>query len=362
MRYLIFLGHPAHFHLFRYIIPALEANGHQVKVLIRNKDILETLCQRAGMQYTNVLPEQRGRSVFSLALSYWRKYWRISKIIRQFKPSLLLGSEPSMVHLGRLFSIPSIIFSEDDVSIIPQFAKVTYPFTDALLSPLSCNAGKWEYKKTGYNSFHKLAYLHPSVFVPDRREVAELGTGNFFILRFAGLSAYHDTNRTGITREIAKKLIELLKPHGKICITAERVLEPEFEQYRLAIDPLKIHHAMSFASLYIGDSQSMAVEAALLGTPGIRFNDFAGEIGVLNELEQVYGLTYGIKTAYPEQLYARVENLLQNPRLKDEFSEKRKRLLADKINAHAFFMWFIQNFPASQKEMKSNPSYQYQFK
>lgn len=362
MRYLIFLGHPAHFHLFKYMIEGLQANGHEVKVLIRNKDILESLCQTSKISYLNVLPEQRGKSVFSLAQSYWRKYVRISKIIRKFKPTLLLGSEPSLVHLGKWFRIPSFIFSEDDAAIIPQFAKITYPFVNVILSPESCNAGKWENKKTGYNGFHKLSYLHPKVFTPNRSAIAGLGEGDYFILRFAQLSAYHDTHKTGITAEIARKLIALLEPYGNIYITSERALEPEFEKYRLSIDPLKIHHAMSFARLYIGDSQSMAVEAALLGTPGIRFNDFAGEIGVLNELEQVYGLTYSIKTTEPQKLYDTVQHLLSDEHLQERFKEKRKRLLSDKINVYEFFMWFIQNYPQSSAKMKSNPEYQYTFK
>lgn len=361
MRYLIFLGHPAHFHLFKFMIPKLKSDGHEVVVLIRNKDILESLCKEANLDYTNVLPEQRGKSIWSLALSYWRKYIRISKIIRSYKPTLLLGSEPSLVHLGKLFKIPSIIFSEDDVAIIPQFAKITYPFVDTILSPQSCNAQKWEYKKIGYNSFHKMAYLHPSVFKPNQEEVKELGE-SYFILRFAQLSAYHDTNKTGITKEIAKKLIALLEPHGKIYITAERELEPEFEQYRLTLNPLKIHHALSFAKLYIGDSQSMAVEAALLGTPGIRFNDFAGEIGVLNELESHYGLTVGIKTTHPEKLYDTVADYLKNKDLKNEFSEKRKKLLNEKINVFDFFIWFIEHYPQSHQQLKANMDYQLNFK
>jgi predicted glycosyltransferase len=362
MRYLIFLGHPAHFHLFRFIIGALQKNGHEVKVLIRNKDILEELCERSGLVYTNVLPEQRGKGLSSLALSYARKYRRISKIIREFKPALLLGSEPSLVHLGKFYNIPSIIFSEDDAAIIQKFAKITYPLTDVILSPATCNAGKWEYKKIGYNGFHKLTYLHPSVFVPNRNEIAELGQEDFFILRFAQLHAYHDTNRSGITKAIAERLIEILKPHGKIYITSERELEPELEPYRLAIDPLKIHHALSFAKLYIGDSQSMAVEAALLGTPGIRFNDFAGEIGVLNELEQTYGLTHSIKTTEPEKLFSLTEDLLSDQQLKETFGARRKKLLDEKINVFEFFMWFIQNYPESKSKMRSDMDYQYQFK
>lgn len=362
MRYLIFLGHPAHFHLFRFMVGALQKNGHEVKVLIRNKDILEDLCKRSGLTCTNVLPEQRGKGLSSLALSYARKYRRISKIIRDFKPGLLLGSEPSLVHLGKFYNIPSIVFSEDDAAIIQKFAKITYPFTDVILSPASCNAGKWEYKKIGYNGFHKLTYLHPAVFVPNRNEIRELGEGDFFILRFAQLSAYHDTNRSGINKDIAARLIEILKPHGRIYITSERELEPEFERYRLAIDPLKIHHALSFAKLYIGDSQSMAVEAALLGTPGIRFNDFAGEIGVLNELEQVYGLTHSVKTTEPGKLFSLAESLLSDHDLKQSFRQKQKKLLDEKINVFEFFLWFIQHYPESKQQMRTDMYYQYRFK
>ena len=42
---------------------------------------------------------------------------------------------------------------------------------------------------------------------------------------------------------------------------------------------------MAFASLYIGDSQTMAAEAGVLGVPFVRFNDFVGRIGYLRELE-----------------------------------------------------------------------------
>lgn len=70
---------------------------------------------------------------------------------------------------------------------------------------------------------------------------------------------------------------------------------------------MHIHHAMAFAKMYIGDSQTMAAEAAVLGTPSIRFNDFVGEIGYLEELENTYQLTFGIMTSDRE-------NLLKNKR------------------------------------------------
>lgn len=362
MNYLIFLGHPAHYHLFKNIILELERKQHHVKVLIRSKDILEELCLNQGIEYLNILPEGRGRGRISLARSYLRKYVRISSVIRTFKPDLLLGSEPSLTHLGKLFSIPSFVFSEDDVAIIPQFARIAYPFVDAILSPDSCDAGKWKEKKVGYNGFHKLAYLHPAVFSPSIDQAGPAFQSDYFILRFAELAAYHDTNRTGITDEIARKLIRLLEPHGTVYITSERKLPDEFEPYRLSIDPLIIHHVLAFAKMYIGDSQSMAVEAALLGTPGIRFNDFSGEIGVLNELEYTYQLTSSFKANQQDKFMAKVEQMLNNKNLGIEYRNKQVCLLADKINVLQFFVWFIENYPVSASIMKTNPDYQNTFR
>ena len=116
----------------------------------------------------------------------------------------------------------------------------------------------------------------------------------FFIMRFASLNAHHDSGIKGINTEIAQRLIDILAPHGSIYITSERPLEPQFEKYRIRINPLDMHHVMAFASLYIGDSQTMAAEAGVLGVPFVRFNDFVGRIGYLRELEDVYRLGFGV--------------------------------------------------------------------
>lgn len=363
MRYLIFLGHPAHFHLFKNLNSELKSRGHQVKVLIRTKDILEDLCRESGIEVENVLPEVRKKSIFSILKSYLLKYKRISRVIKNFKPDLLMGSEPSLTHLGWYYKIPSFVFSEDDAKVIPQFAKIAYPFVDVIISPSTCNAGKWEFKKIGYEGYHKMAYLHPSVFTPDKNFIKGVNCDQkYFVLRFAELNAYHDTNRSGIASNIAKDIVNLLKQFGTIYITSERKLEPELEEYRLKINPLHIHHLLAYATVYIGDSQSMAVESALLGTPCIRFNDFAGEIGVLNELESKYGLTHGFKTSQSEKMFAKLKELLDNPNLKEEYKNKRQRMLSEKINVFLYFLWFIENYPESRKIMKEDPKYQYKFK
>ena len=158
-----------------------------------------------------------------------------------------------------------------------------------------------------------------------------------------------------MNNDIARKIIQRLEKLGNVYISSERELHEEFEKYRLNINPLDIHHLMAFATLYIGDSQSMSVEAAMLGTPSVRFNDFAGKISVLNELETKYQLTYGIHSSEPEKLFAKLDELLVLPDLKTVFQQRRQKMLADKIDVTAFFSWFIENYPDSANVMRSNP-------
>jgi predicted glycosyltransferase len=47
----------------------------------------------------------------------------------------------------------------------------------------------------------------------------------------------------------------------------------------------------------------MAVEAAMLGTPSVRFSSFSGKIRVLEELEHTYKLTVGILPSEPRSYF-----------------------------------------------------------
>lgn len=336
------LGHPAHYHLYKHTIANLQHDGHRVYVLIKKKDILEDLLKEAGMPYVNILPSGK-RSAFSLMLRVCRVFW----FALRHHVDVLVGSTPEVAQVGWLLRRRSVIMAEDDAAIVPQFIKAVRPFVDRYLSPDSCNNGVLEPKTTHYPGFHKLAYLHPNRFTPDEKVVDGYFSSKepYFLLRFAQLKAYHDVSARakGFDKDTALRLVQLLKPFGRVCISSERPLEPELEPYRLAINPLDIHHIMAFAKLYIGDSQSMAVEAAMLGVPGVRFNDFAGKIGVLDELENKYELTYGIPSSEPQRMFAKVEELLVIPDLKEVFQQRRQRMLSDKIDVTSFYTQFIEN-------------------
>lgn len=126
-------------------------------------------------------------------------------------------------------------------------------------------------------------------------------------------------------------------------------------------NPLDMHHVMAFASLYIGDSQTMAAEAGVLGVPFVRFNDFVGRIGYLRELEDKYELGYGIKASAEgsvEKLCDRVEALvaMKVGERKATFAARRQQMLGDKIDSAKFLTWFIENYPQSAEQTKKADS------
>ena len=129
-----------------------------------------------------------------------------------------------------------------------------------------------------------------------------------------------------------------------------------------------MHHVMAFASLYIGDSQTMAAEAGVLGVPFVRFNDFVGRIGYLRELEDTYHLGFGIKASAPgsvDHLCARVSDLVSLPASERHttFATRRATMLSDKIDCAQFLTWFIENYPQSVAETRTaTPDFWKKFK
>lgn len=366
MNVLIQLSHPAHFHLYKNVAKNLMDDGHKVFIMIKTKDILEDLLKQSGLPYYNILKEAHRKNKFGFLWDMLVRDWRMLRFVKKNKIDLLTGSTVEVAQVGWLTGKARVNTGEDDMRIVPLFQKIAGPFIQTMLSPVSCDNWKLEPKSIKYAGYHKLAYLHPNQFRPEKSVVEKYFSTErpYFVLRFAKLKAYHDieSDAHGINTEIAQRLIDMLLPHGDVYITAERELEPQFEKYRLHIDPLDIHHVLAFAKLYIGDSQSMAVEAAMLGTPSLRFNDFAGRIGVLEELEHTYKLTCAISPSEPQRLYDKVAELLAMPDMGDAFQQRRLKMLSEKIDVTAFFTWFIENYPESRKTMRENPDYQWRFK
>lgn len=361
MNIIIDINHPAHVHLMRNVYKMLVEKGHEMLVVVKEIPSAMKLLDLYGIPYINIGKKDDAIGKKGLdQLAYDR---RLLNIVRKHHIDLGVGSSINIPHVSKLSRIKSIILDDDDDEVEPLFVKFGHPFADVILSPIDTPRKS---KKTIYvNTYHELSYLHPNRFKPDPTVLKDAGVEEgeaYFILRFNAFKAHHDVGVVGLTIENKRHLVDYLCSKGKVFITTERDIDDEFKPYQLKVSPEKAHSLIYYATMLVGDSQTMTSEAAVLGTPAIRCNTFVGRIHYLEEEEHKYGLTYGFRPDHSEEMFQKIEELLSMPDLKEEWQRRRQEMLSEKIDYASFLTWFIENYPDSQKIMKDDPNYQFRFK
>jgi len=355
------INHPAHVHLYRNVYKMLVEKGHEVLVVVKEIPSAMKLLDLYGIPYVSI--GKKDDAIGKKGLDQLVFDRRLLKLVRQHHVDLGVGSSINIPHVSKLSRIKSIILDDDDDEVEPLFVKFGHPFADVILSPIDTPRRS---KKTVYvNAYHELAYLHPNRFQPDPSVLKDAGVEEgeaYFILRFNAFKAHHDVGVVGLTIENKRRLVDYLCSKGKVFITTERDIDDEFKPYQLKVSPERAHSLIYYATMLVGDSQTMTSEAAVLGTPAIRCNTFVGRIHYLEEEEHKYGLTYGFRPNHSEEMFQKIEELLSMPDLKEEWQRRRQNMLSEKIDYASFLTWFIENYPDSQKLMKDNPNYQFRFK
>ncbi len=365
MNILFYFGHPAQYLFVRETIKRLsQSNRHRIQILIKTKDVLEDLLRNDGMEYTNILPQVRGNSRASIALSLLKRTFSMLPIVTKFKPDLLVGTDATIAQLGKLLNINRITITEDDYEAIKNLADLAYPFTQTILCPSVCGVGNWDTKKVGYDGYMKLGYLHPAVFTVNNDVLKKYGFGKKYILvRLSQLNAHHDFGIKGLNETLLDTIIQMAESASyQVFVSAEGGGDDKYEKYKLSINPNDMHHVLANAHVLICDSQSMTMEAAMLGVPSLRYSGFVGKISVLEELEHTYQLTIGVAQGEDVQLVKHFHRMLSDNDIKEKYQAKRAKMLADKIDVTEFMVWFIENYPRSKDQMKENPAIQNQFK
>lgn len=360
MNILVHISHPAHFYLFKNVYFQL-IKRHRVFVTVNDNRTLIYFLE--NLQIPHILVGKKQDTILGKAWSVAKQDFKILRLVLKNKIQIGLSSGIVLSHVSTFTKMKSFVFDDDDDDVEPLFVKYGHPFSDAVLTPSAIKKRRVK-KAIYYSGYHELAYLHPNQFQPDTSVLNEVGLKQgdpFFIMRFNVFKAHHDIGINGLTLEQKLILINLLKPHGKVFITTEREIEPELKPYQMKVSPENAHSLMSFATLFLGDSQTMTSEAAVLGTPAIKCNSFAGRLSVPNQLEK-YGLCFSFLPEKFDEMVLKVKSLLHKPNLKAEWQIKKEKMLEDKIDVTAFMVWFIENYPESETIIKQNYDYQDRFK
>jgi predicted glycosyltransferase len=337
---LFLINTPAQAHTWKNIIYKLREHGYSINVLARNYGQTLELLDRFGIEYKSfktIKSRYLKNIVILLHISHG------VKLAFYTRPNLIVGFGVDAALLGFILRKKSLILTDDDPLHLEN--RIIKMFANTIITPSSFREylGKKHIRKPIYK---ELAYLHPNHFKADPSIFNDLKINpdaKYVIFRFNVFDAGHDINRHGFSISDKARLVAELQKYAHVFISPEDQLPDELEQYRLPINSDRIHDALFFAQMLVTDSQTMTTEAAVLGTPVVRCNSFVGPNDASNylELEEKYGMIYSFQNS--EYAIKKSLELIQQKNIKQDWEEKRHRLLGDKVDVTQFMVNFIEN-------------------
>jgi uncharacterized protein len=348
---IIEVGHPAHVHQFKYLYSELSRLNWDVKFVAKDKDIVIYLLDHYKLPYFTLVKTATG--VVKKILSIPAIDYRYNKIVRSFKPDLIISRvSPYSSHVSFINGIKHICFT--DTENVELLDIISVPFANYIFTSenFKRNYGK---KQIRYAGSHELAYLHPNRFMPNPSVLEELDIKNnqpFSIVRFVNWSAHHDIGQKGFSLENKIHLVNELQKDSRVFITSEGEIPDKLKGYKIKVAPEKMHDLLYYASLFFGESSTMAEEAAVLGTPSVYVSSSAHLFGIIEELQNAKLLNY----FHPNDFKAAIDfavNILGKANIKDNYHEHLKRYLQTKVDVTEFMVRLVDGFPKSINKLNA---------
>jgi predicted glycosyltransferase len=346
MKILFDIVHPAHVHFFKHMIHALRQRGHVIAIVAREKDVTSSLLDRLGLDHDTI--GRAGRKThFGQLTELVRRDLELARFAHRFRAGLIVTRNPAGVQAARIAGIKGI-FDTDDGSAAGIHFRAARPFAHYLTSP-DCLPEDWGRRHVKYQGYKQSAYLHPDHFKPNPNVLKDLGLdagARYFVVRFVAMHASHDDGESGMPAEVKRIALDRLQRRGKVFLSCEGGVPREWEHLAFRLAPDRLHDLLAFASLVVGDSQTIAAEAAVLGTPSIRASTFAGRISYLEELEHRYGLTFGFRPEDAAEFLRKLDWLLDAEDPRALVADGHRRMLGEKVNVARWFTDFIERVGA----------------
>ncbi len=348
MRLLFIINTPGQAHTWKHVISNLLAHGHVIKIIARDYDSAPEILRNYGFQFDTFQAVGSRLTRLLGAFTHFEKCFQLS---RNFSPSIVIGFGIDAAVTATRMHTPSVVFIDDDQSAVQNF--LTRMLGSTIITP-DCFRGELGNRHIRIKGYKELAYLHPNYFTPDASVFEELNLARgekYIILRFSSGDAVHDITYRSLALCDKLAIVETLKQHARVFISPEGPLPDELTEYRLPVPCHRFHHALYYAHMFVSDTGTSASEAAILGTPAVLCGSDSVKMGNFESLNG-YDLLYSYDNA--KSAIAKASDLIQRPRLKEDWAAKSKKLLSEKIDVCRFLSDFIHNFPAGNDNKVRN--------
>jgi predicted glycosyltransferase len=329
------IGHPAHVHYFRHFIKIMESRGHRFYITARQREHVGELLEAYDIPFTN-----RGKGgttivgkLLYLIKTVFQQYFRALG----FRPDIFIDF--STIYSGPaawLLRKPYLTFTDTENTRL--YRRLIQPFCSAVYTPLCFkdNLGSTHVRFNGLMEMASISCFNPN---PQVYNLLGLEAGApFAMVRFVDWKALHDRGKKGFSDAQKVILVQRLAAHGQVLISSEGPLPESLERYRVTLPAHMIYDVLFYASVFVGESATMASEAALLGTPSLFVSDF--QLGYLQYLEKTGGLVHNFGSSLNEQQAAisMSETLMLRPHDREKNREEAQAFLNRHIDVTQFMV------------------------
>lgn len=350
MRVLLDAAHPADVWVWGALEDCLLGDGHETLWVSRpGKEHVVGLIEARGRPQVHGPPAGAGR--LGLARELVLRDVCVWRAVRSFGSDVICTRSPSGVHAGRLTRTP-VLYDNDDGSAAGLLYWAAAPFADLVTGPaagISFGRGPKEpapstgrsrlgmprrrhSRRRGYRGYKELLYLHPSRFEPDPLIRSEIGAEpgeRLFLVRLSAFAALHDLRERGLRRPVIDAIVQRLGGRGRVLVSTEAEPPGSLARLTAPVAPHRFHHLLAACDLVVGDSQTVAVEAAMLGVPSFRFSSWAGRHRYMNEIEQRWRLSVSFQTDDEAGLLAALDDALADLDASAELQQQRRRAMLE---------------------------------
>ncbi|WP_206185397.1 DUF354 domain-containing protein [Sphingosinicella sp. CPCC 101087] len=317
------LVHPADALFFCHAIRALAAEGVEIRIASRHKDVLVPLLDELELPHVPLTSAGRGRA--GLMRELLQRDYRLWRLVRAFRPQVMVGfGGVAISQVGRLTGTPSLAFY--DTEHAPLQLRLTLPFVSEWHVPDSWQGPEAKGRTFRFPGSKQFAYLHPEHFRPSRPIAESAGLDpscDNFLVRIVAWAANHDAGRAGFSTDRLTAIVSALAARGKVHISSEGELPPQLEPLRYRGSATAFHHLLAHCRLCCSESITVASEAVALGVPVVlQIDEEYGYVaeqeaaGLINRLDAAGDVDGALRKA-----------LLQDP---DHF-RRRARAFADRM-------------------------------
>jgi hypothetical protein len=348
MNILIDINHPAHVHYFKNVIWGLEKIGHRVFVSNRDSRMINYLLDHYKIKHFT--RSKRPESISRLGSLFYliRMIFDVGRYSTGKNIDIYLGfASPACSFWAWVRCKPGIIIDDTEHNRLNHL--IYSRFCSDILTPFYFKKDMG-FKQIVFKAYVEQFYLHSDLFVYERKDDVE----PYAFCRFISYDAAHDRNVVGQFSPNQKvEIVERLSTKMKVFVSQENesVDNDLFVNYKLDIPAEEIHSFIGGSSIFISEGATMACEAGILGV----CYHYINPLKVGNLIEQ----SKNFDNAHISSFEKVLESVLDEDFSIANVSVKIK-IEKDTINPTKFLLWFIENYPESQKIMKENPDFQFE--